>query len=102
MINKVEFYNVLSQESAAIKCDNKEQWRIVYDEVVQEHPEWKNDDIFDYQPAYPYFVIWFNQATGFNGDSPDHPNRFSFSEFVSIIHNIDVNEVDLDDFGDLL
>lgn len=102
MMTKEAFFDSLKKERAAIKCENPDQWRVVYDEVIGKYPDWENNDIFDYNPHYPYFVKWADRVTGYNGTTNEHPERLTFTEFVMIINETEEYEDDIEEMGDLL
>lgn len=102
MITKESFYELMAEEKVAIKCEDAHQWRFVYDNMIARHPKWDNEDMREYNPSWPYLVYWGGLITGFNGSTNEHPRRFTFAEFASIVTNADIPEDDIEEMGDVL
>lgn len=102
MISKKSFYEYLLNEEVAIKCENKEQWRYVYDVIVEAYPNLANDDAFDYQSAYPWMCRWAGTLSGWTGEGGAHSRRYTYEEFVAIHSEGMVPEDDIEEMGDVL
>lgn len=102
MMTKESFYECLSREEVAIKCENAEQWRHVYDTIVAENPHLANEDAFTYQSGYPWFCKWAGIVSGWTGTGTAHPRRYTYEEFMAIINQGMVPEDEIGEMGELL
>ena len=102
MITKESFYECLLNEEVAIKCENKEQWRHVYDTIVMAYPHLSNDDVFDYKSRFPWVCKWCGTLASWTGEGTAHTRRYTYEEFVMIVNQEIVPEDDIEGVGDLL
>lgn len=101
-MTKESFYELLSREEVAVKCENKEQWRHVYDTIVMAYPHLSNDYVFDYKPQYPWMCKWAGTLSGWTGEGTAHTRRYTYEEFVMITNLLIVPEDDVGGMEDLL
>ena len=102
MMTKESFYKLLSREEIAIKCENADQWRYVYDTIIGDKPHLANDYVFDYKPHYPWMCRWEGTLSGWTGEGSAHSHRFTYEEFMAIINQGMVPEDEIGEMGELL
>ena len=102
MITKESFYKQLRQGDVAILCNNEEQWRYVYDTIVEKYPQYAEEQAYNYHTHYPWMCQWCGSLSGWTGEGTAHTRRYTYEEFIAIINQVMVPEDDVEWVGDLL